>query len=54
MPGVPQHAAAIQSLAESVRGNLILYSGYNQHWMAPGRFGTEPFWGLYGDAPSGR
>ena len=56
MPSWNDHNAAIQSLNATFSSNIVFFSAYSNYWMADGQgtFGTEHFWGLFGDAPSGR
>jgi len=57
VPGAEEQAAATQSLKTALPNNLIMYSAFNNPWLAdnPGTFGAEHFWGMMngGVAPSG-
>lgn len=55
IPGLAQQQAAIASLKAALPSNLILYSGYNEHWLVNNAytFGAQNHWGVYGDSPGG-
>ena len=55
VPSKANQKAAIGSLRNAFSRNIILFSAFNDAWKQDykGTFGTEKYWGIYGNAPSG-
>lgn len=48
MPGVAEQQAAIKSIMETQKNDVILFTAFNDEWKknTPLTFGTEKFWGI--------
>ncbi|SCW00020.1 LAFE_0B07690g1_1 [Lachancea fermentati] len=48
-PSVPNQAACIQSIVETLGSQVILFTLYNDYWKQPGPYKVEQYWGIFGD-----
>lgn len=52
IPGFSQQATAIGMIESAVGQNYVILSAFNEYWKSPGVADVEPYFGLYGEAPS--
>ncbi|MCJ1394043.1 hypothetical protein MMC18_006921 [Xylographa bjoerkii] len=54
VPGTAQQSTAVASLKTSLSSDLVVYTAFNNLWeiSPPGTFGTEKYFGVYGNSPS--
>ncbi|KAF2481844.1 glycoside hydrolase superfamily, partial [Neohortaea acidophila] len=54
VPSEANQATAIASLRSSFSNNIVLFSAFNDLWETntAATFGTNQFWGIYGNAPA--
>ena len=48
MPGAAEQQAAIKSIMETQKNDVILFTAFDDDWKkdTPQTFGTEKFWGI--------
>lgn len=49
VPSLNDQYAAIKSLGEVMGPQVIMFTTYNDYWKAPGPYGVEQHWGVFGD-----
>ena len=52
VPSPADQATAISAIEGAVGQGYILLAAFNEYWIAPGMYGIDQFFGIYGEAPS--
>ncbi|VEU23084.1 DEKNAAC104205 [Brettanomyces naardenensis] len=47
VPSTQNQLSAIQSISETVGGQVIFFTTYNDFWKQPGPYGVEQYWGIF-------